>query len=488
MPPTARQLSALLDAPSPHSTRAPRYVALAARVRLLIADGRLPVGVRLPAERDLAMATTLSRTTVAAAYRRLRDDGWAMARQGSGTWTALPTGSRDKGLGAWVPAPAEDGVIDLAHAAPPAPPAVAAALAAALSELPRLLPGHGYYPQGLPELRDRIAARYAQRGLPTSAEHILVTSGALHALTVVIEVLLTSGDRVVVENPSYPNALDALRHQGAHLVPVTIRGDQTDPDSTVADIQRAARATSAQLAYLMPDFQNPTGSLLDANNRQRLAAGLHTTGTTVIADETLVELGLDGSTPPPYASGTRADHAVSIGTVSKSFWGGLRLGWVRADPGLIRRLTASMIRSQMSGPVLEQLAACHLLDAANEALAEHRDRLRAQRAALLTALHERLPQWRAPVPPGGLVLWCELPSPISSHLVVAAEKRGLRLAAGPRFDSAPGFGDGAGFEDRLRLPYTQPVDVLRRAVDVLADVADTVTGEDQASAPDQLVV
>jgi DNA-binding transcriptional MocR family regulator len=157
--------------------RLPLYGALSSRLRMLIADGRLPVGARLPAERELAAAMGLSRVTVSSAYARLREDGWASARRGAGTFSALPAGTQPA---AWVPAPPDEAVIDLAHAAPSAPPEVAAAYAAALADLPRLLPSHGYAPAGLPELRARIADRYTSRGLATTPEQILVTSGALH--------------------------------------------------------------------------------------------------------------------------------------------------------------------------------------------------------------------------------------------------------------------------------------------------------------------
>ena len=136
----------------------------------------------------------------------------------------------------------------------------------------------------------------------------------------------------------------------------------------------------------------------------------------------------------------------------------------------------------MSGPVLEQLAACHLLDAADAALRAHRGRLRTQRDALVCALAAALPRWQVPVPPGGLVLWCGLPAPVSNALVDAAEQRGLRLAAGPR------FGTGHAFADRLRLPYTQPVDILRRAVEILAEVADGLPETDPGPARARLVV
>jgi DNA-binding transcriptional MocR family regulator len=457
--------------------RPPRYAALAARIRLLVADGRLAVGIRLPAERELATALRLSRATVTAAYRRLREDGWATARQGAGTFTALPSGSAP---GAWVPVPATPGVLDLAHAAPSAPPEIVTAFTAALGELPRFLPGHGYYPAGLPELRARIAERYSQRGLPTTPEQILVTGGALHGIAVALEVLAGRGDRVLVEHPSYPNALDAIRMLGARTVPVAVDADA--PGSVAGDMVRTARQTSPPVAYLVPDFQNPTGLHLDVEQRGRLAAGLHRSGTVALIDETLAELGLDTRPAVPYAAVARPDRAVTVGTLSKAFWGGLRIGWLRAEADMVQRLTAVAVRSQLAEPVLGQLAACHLLDAADEILPGYLSRLRVQRDALLTALADRLPDWQVPVPRGGLVLWCKLPGPQSNALVGAAQQRGLRLAAGPR------FGTGHAFGDRLRLPYTQPAEVLERAVEVLADVAADLPDADQGIAPSRLVV
>lgn len=457
--------------------RPPRYAALAARIRLLVADGRLAVGIRLPAERELAAALRLSRATVTAAYRRLRDDGWASAQQGAGTWTSLPAGPA---YGAWAPAQPTAGVIDLAHAAPAAPPEIVTAFTAALRDLPRLLPGHGYHPAGLPELRARIAERYIARGVATTPEQILITAGALNGITVALEVLIGPGDRVLIEHPSYPNALDAIWASGARPVPVAV--DTADPAAVAVDVTRVARQTSPRLAYLMPDFQNPTGLLLDAEQRGRLAAGLHGSGTVALVDETLVELGLDAAPGAPYAAFARADRAVTVGTLSKTFWGGLRVGWLRAEATLIQRLTAAAVRAQLSGPVLEQLAACHLLDAADATLPAHRDRLRARRDALVDALAAALPRWQVPVPSGGLVLWCRLPAPVSNALVDAAQRRGLLLATGPR------FGTGHAFADRLRLPYTQPIDVLQRAVEILAEAAATLPATDPGSAPSRLVV
>ena len=97
---------------------------------------------------------------------------------------------------------------------------------------------------------------------------------------------------MLVEAPTYPNALDAIPRQGLSPVPVAI--DAPDPDAVAGDMQAAARSTRARMAYVMPDFQNPTGMLLDDEQRSRLAASLADVGTTAIVDETLAELGFDG--------------------------------------------------------------------------------------------------------------------------------------------------------------------------------------------------
>jgi DNA-binding transcriptional MocR family regulator len=370
--------------------------------------------------------------------------------------------------------------VDLAHAAPPAPPEVPAAFAAALEDLPRLLPGHGYHPLGLPELRARIAERFTARGLPSTPEHVMVTGGALHGVSVAVESLVPRGGRVLVEHPSYPNALDATRALGRRAVPVAV--SPGDPDAVALDMHRAARTTSPRAAYLMPDFQNPTGLLLDEPQRRRLAVGLEQTGVVAVVDETLVELGLDVPAPPPFAAVARPDLAVTVGSMSKSVWGGLRVGWVRAEPDVVRRLAAVAGRTHMSGPVLEQLAACHLLDASDALLAARRAALREQRAALVAAVARHLSGWESPVPPGGLVVWCRLPGLSSTSVVSAAAGRGLLLAPGPR------FGTGHSFDDRLRLPYTQPVPVIERAVALLAEVVADLPATRPPVAPDQVVV
>ena len=466
----------------PEPLRPPLAASLAREVRSMVSDGRVPVGVRLPPERELAAALGVSRVTVGAAYRRLREKGWAGARQGSGTWTTSPA----RGVvAAWVPGAPREGLLDLSYAAPPGPPQVAEAYRTALDALPRHLPGHGYAPEGLHELRERIAARYTGRGLPTTVDQVLVTLGATGAITSALRALVDVGDRVLVEHPVWPNALDVLAVLRARPVPVPRALDE--PGSVAASAafvvaaHRSARQTSARAMYLTPDFANPTGASLTVGDREHLAVSTVQSGVTVIADETLVDLPLDGQdVPPPLAAFARPGTVVSVGSLSKPVWGGLRVGWLRGEREFLAKVASAMSRDHGSASVLDQLAACALLDAMardGDGLARRREGLRLQRDAAVAALAHHLPDWRVPVPPGGLSLWCELPDDVSSTLVVdAAEPLGLRLATGSR------FGVGHAFDDRLRLPFVASPDVLERGVELLAAAVRAVRGDGRTRA------
>ncbi len=443
--------------------RSPAYLGIADGLRLLISDGRVPPGTRLPSERELTIALGVSRTTVTRAYAHLRDAGYLTSRQGSGSLTRLPAASgpsavRDTLLN---PESGDPDSIDLRCAAPMAPIGVAAAYQAALAELPCHLPEFGYYPSGLPSLRVAIADRYAERGLPTDPEQILVTSGALAGLAVVVRAFVDTGDRVLTESPSYPNAIATLRGARARVSGADI--DQTGwATSSLVDTVGQLRPASA---YLMPDFHNPTGLLMDDGERARLASVLRRTRTLPIVDETMAEMAIDQvAAPLPFAA--HAPQTISIGSASKAFWGGLRIGWIRTPPDRMGALVAARLTLDLGAPVLEQLALVHLMRERETVLTLRRRQLEESRTALVAAIATRLPSWRYRVPAGGLSLWCELPRPASSALAAAASARGVRLAPGPVF--AP----EGGLERFVRVPFTRPAEELTQAVDRLAEVWD----------------
>ena len=434
----------------PGLARGPGYTRLAASVRALLLDARLPAGARLPAERRLAEALGLSRTTVAAAYRLLREEGYLASRQGSGSVTALPPG-RLRRYASWVPAvPDDSGALDLALASPEACAELPGAMAAALDLLPAYLEGHGYDSYGLPALREAVARRYTERGLPTAPEQIFVTSGAQHAFDLLLRCLASPLDPVLVESPTYPNALDALARARARVVPVGLAPGGWDIEAFVT----ALRQSLPRLAYLMPDVHNPAGYLMSARDRAELATAAAAVGTRLVIDETFAELSLGdvpgAGLPAPLAAWDPAGQVITIGSMSKAFWAGLRVGWVRADPGLAAQLQAARGPSDLASPVMEQLAAAWLLERADSLLPARRASLARRRDVLVAALTEHLPAWSFRVPGGGLSLWARLDAPVSSALAHTAERQRLRLVPGPR------FGSGANLEAYLRLPFTLP--------------------------------
>lgn len=454
--PASLNASALTRLLGPWNSGAlPAYRELADVVRLLVMDGRIPLDVALPSERALAETLGLSRTTVTAAYANLREQGFLTSGQGSRGRTCIPSRSVPAsmpGLAAPV------GLLDLAYASlPAAGEMVHRAFADALTELPALLPGFGYDALGLRALREAIARKYAAEGVPTTPEQILVTSGAQHALNIVLKTLASRQDRVLVDHPTYPNALDAIRAAGCRPLAVALPAEGWDIDAMVGAMNQQRPA----MAYLVPDFHNPTGRIMTDLQRRRLVRAAASAGTVLVVDETLREVNLDGVRTLPLSAFGPA--VVSIGSLSKSHWAGLRTGWIRAEESMITRFVATRTTMDLGGPVVEQLAAARLVDRYTEPLETRLAELRRNREALLELLPEHLPTWEVERPRGGLTVWCRIPSPCSTALTVLTPDFGVRLAAGPR------FGVGGAFEHYVRVPYTLPPARLEDAVLALRD-------------------
>lgn len=446
----------------------PAYRELADVVRLLVMDGRIPLDVALPSERALAQTLSLSRTTVTAAYSSLREQGFLTEGQGSRGRTRIPHRTAPASMPGLA---APDGLLDLAFASlPAAGEVVHRAFADALTELPALLPGFGYDAVGVPALREAIADRYTAEGVPTRPNQILVTSGAQHALNIVLRTLAGKQDKVLVEHPSYPNALDAIRAAECKPLPVALPPD-TSPAWDIDAMVAAMNQQRPAMAYLVPDFHNPTGRIMSDLQRRRLARAAVASGTVLVVDETLRALNLDGVRTAPMAAFSPA--VVSIGSLSKSHWAGLRTGWIRADEAMITRFVATRTTMDLGGPVVEQLAAARLVRSFAEPLDARLEELRHNRESLIGLLAEHLPDWEVERPRGGLTVWCRLPTACSTALTVLAPDFGIRLAAGAR------FGVGGAFEHFLRVPYTLPPSQLEVAVRALRAAQDRLDASPQ---------
>ena len=452
------ELARLVSQLRPTLGRRSAYVDLANALRALILDGQLLVGDRLPPQRALAAGLELSRATVVASLTLLHAEGYLASRQGSGTTVCLPADRTDRPDEAVGVARAEEPAIDLSIAAPPAPRQVAPAALRAAERLPEFLAGPGLHPFGLPELRAAIATRLTGRGLPTTPDQVLVTQGALHAWDLVLRTFARPGGTVLVEQPSYPAAIDAVRAHRARPQPLGV---------SAAGWQWPSRALRPhELAYLVPDFQNPTGHFAAEDQRRELARRLD--GAVLCIDETFAELG-DPDGPAALPTARFAPDALTIGSLSKLVWAGVRVGWLRGPRATLHRIAAARSSQDIAAPVLDQLLALELMRDLDDIRDERRAVLRERRRHAVGLV--RAAGWRVDEPAGGMMLWVDLQGGSSTRLSTAARALGVRVPPGTRFSTSQ-------THDRFfRLPFTAPAEQLTAAVHRMAAAAAGTTAD-----------
>ncbi|TMR93234.1 PLP-dependent aminotransferase family protein [Nonomuraea basaltis] len=439
------------------SGRGPLYLLLTARLRGLIDDGVLPPDEPLPPDRVLARRLAVGRGTVVAAYDLLQQEGRVVRRQGSGTRVAaldLPATRTADGVVAnplllHILHP-PDGVRLLTCAAPDDPPA---AMFEAYEEAMARLAGVrdlGYQPAGNPALRAALAGYYTARGVPTTADEIMVTTGAQQAFTLLTGLLVAPGDTVLTESPTYPGALEVFRHAAAVVKPVT------------AERLRDAIRERPALAYFVPTARNPDGAVMANPDRRRLAALAAEHDVPLIDDEVCAELCFEGETPPPVAMFGQREQVVTVGSLSKLVWGGLRVGWIRAAAPLVSRLARLRAVHDLGGEVLSQLAAAALLRRLDEVRRARVRTLRERHDHLRAELRGQLPSWSFEPARGGQTIWVRLPRGDVDAFSQVALRHGVAVPPGRSFDPL------GGHADHMRLHFLFPEDELSRAVNNLA--------------------
>lgn len=444
----------------------PVYRRLADGLKEAIERGEISASSRLPAERTLARLLAVSRTTVVAAYELLRQQRLVESRQGSGTRVvggvrrAGPF--REDAAGSFRRHPVyrrliegSGGTIEFLGAHLPAceelRPDLVAPDRAALAELAK---GPGYMPMGLPALRRAIAAHVTGWGLRTSEAQVLVTSGAQQAIGLAAALFLDRGDPVLVENPTYLGAIDIFSAQGARLVPVPLAAAGVDVEA----LRGALKGAQARLLYLMPTYQNPTGAVLSERDRRRVARLAEEAGVPIVEDNTLADLSLGPAPPPPIAVFGGKTPVLTIGSMSKLFWGGLRVGWIRASEEVLARVAKLKIMADLGGSLIGQVAAARLLADASKVKQARRREIRERLDRLTRLLTKHLPGWSWAPPAGGLSLWVKLPHGDASEFAQVALRHGVSVVPGPL--ASP---DG-GCTSHLRVPYVLEAEPMTEGV------------------------
>lgn len=430
---------------------------LATSLRQLIQEGSLPQGTIIPSERALSEILGISRTSVSTVYDDLRGDGWLESRHGSHTWVRRAGDAEARGQGEYLHSylTKPERVIDLTSGALPGLAMVGeAAQRTASDALPSLLHQSGLLPFGTELLRTRVADYYNALGLRTQPEQILITNGSQHALTLLATMFIEPNDSVLLENPTYRGAMDAFGMRQARIIPVRTDAQGIDSDDLLDHIRR----DSPRLLYVMPSAQNPTGRTWTDQRRRDVCNLLNSHKLMIIDDGSTSDLLLSGRNPRPLACDISENTVFTISSVTKLFWGGLRVGWIRGPKPVINRLAELRCAQDLSGSIPAQLIVSELLPSSDLARSIRRQQLTKSYEITARLLKNHAPDWKWEDPSGGSALWIDVQADAIA-LCDQFQRIGVRIHPGTLYSATESF------RSFIRLPFTGSPELLREALE-----------------------
>ncbi len=326
--------------------------------------------------------------------------------------------------------------------------------------------------QGDPALRALICEVMALEGVQASADDVVVTVGSQQALDLVTRIFCDPGDVVLAEAPSYVGALGTFAAYQAEVVHVPMDDDGLVPEALREAIAACARAGQrVKFLYTIPNFHNPAGTSLSDARRDEVLAICQEAELLVLEDNPYGLLGFDGPRTPAIRARGADEHVVYLGSFSKTFAPGLRVGWVLAPHAVREKLVLASEASVLCPPALNQMAVVEYLSTQDwqGQVEVFKGIYRERRDALLDALTTLMPPgatWTKPA--GGFYVWLTLPAGLDAKVM---QPRALTA----RVAYVPGIGfyaDGQGRRD-LRLSYCFPEpDRIREGVRRLAGVVE----------------
>jgi DNA-binding transcriptional MocR family regulator len=323
--------------------------------------------------------------------------------------------------------------------------------------------------QGPPLLLDILCCKLRQdEGLPLTPENLFITAGASQGLDLICRLWARPGDAVLVEAPSYHEAIALLQDYPVQLVAVELDQEGLNVGALDEAISRLrSQQTRIAFLYTIPSFQNPSGVTMSPARRLAVAALAREEQLWIVEDDVYRDLCYEGSVPPSLYEMMEGQGVLRLGSFSKTLAPGLRLGWIVAGPVSVSRLASSGLRRSAGGanPFTAYVVAEFSRAGCLEPHVARLVRLyRARRDAMLEALQTAMPPgvtWTRPQ--GGFFVWLTLPQSVSARAVLTAAKaRGMSFPSG-----APFFATGGG-EHNIRLPfsYITPPDIAR-GMDIL---------------------
>ena len=294
--------------------------------------------------------------------------------------------------------------------------------------------------QGAAALRERLAMLMAEEDVHADPEDVVVTTGAQQALDLLGKLFIDPGDLIAVEAPAYVGALTAFGAYEPRYLPIDLDGDGMLVDQLEQALVRGERP---KFVYTVPNFGNPAGVTMSYARRQHLVALCREAGIPIIEDNPYGLLRFDGE-PVPCLRTLDPENVIYLGTVSKTFSPGVRVGWALAEPSVVQRLILAKEAADLCGSSLNMLLTERWFSDENRwrtTLATLVDTYRSRRDTMLAALEEQLPDgatWTHP--DGGFYVWVTLPEWLDAKaLLAAAVERRVAYVPGTAF-----YPDGRG--------------------------------------------
>lgn len=328
--------------------------------------------------------------------------------------------------------------------------------------------------QGDPVLREQICEIMALEGIRAHADDVVVTTGSQQALDLVTRLFINPGDVILAESPSYVGALQAFRSYQAEVLHVAMDDDGLIPESLREALARCAAAGQVvKFVYTIPNFHNPAGVSLAPARRAEVLDICRTAGVLLLEDN---PYGLLGFEAEPYRA-LRADErdgVVYLGSFSKTFAPGLRVGWVVAPPGVRDKLVLAAEATMLCASSLSQLAVSSYLSnfSWQDQIKAFRALYQERRDATLDMLGRTMPEgttWTKPA--GGFYVWVTLPSGLNCEAMLPrAISARVAYVPGTAFYAGAARADGS---SSLRLSYCYPPpDRIQEGVRRLASVVE----------------
>jgi 2-aminoadipate transaminase len=458
----------------------PIYRQLIRHVRTQIESGSLPPGTRLPASRDLAQQLNISRISVVNAYAELRAEGFLSAHAGRGTFIAGEANPSNPptSIGA-----SSNGNAAASHNAPEAPttPDRSIREMIRMSRKPGIIsfaqgsPPNDFFPmqqvrdafntvmdrdgskalgyemtEGFAPLRAAVRDYVSALGILCHPDQILVTGGTQQALDLVVQALLSEGDVLLTENPTYLGMIDIARARR-----VQIHGIDVDEDGIRLDmLENYVLDNRPKLVYVMPTFQNPSGVVMPLHRRRQLLNLANDYQIPILEDGVYHELRFEGEALPPLKALDETGIVIHASGFTKMMVPGLRIGYLISDNRHYERLVRVKQAADISTPSLNQRAMHLMLERGmlSQQLERNNRELRRRRDVALAAAARYLPpgtRWN--IPQGGLYLWIQFPKngPSAAEVYITAVHMGAAYAIGSLF-----YPNGGG-SHRVRINFAQ---------------------------------